>query len=69
MRKKPETPKLTFPQTCMSANFYDTASDYPNESFEDITRRMLVAEGFPRTKNPQLFKTESRKAFAMGRRK
>jgi hypothetical protein len=26
-----KTPKLTMPQTCMTANFYDAARDYPKE--------------------------------------
>jgi hypothetical protein len=65
MRK---TPKLTFPQTCMTANFCDAACDYPSESFEKITHRMLGTKGFPRTKNVNTFKRECRKAFNMGRR-
>jgi len=44
-------PNLTVPQTCMTANFYDAAGDYPNESFEKITRRMVGIKGFPRTEN------------------
>jgi hypothetical protein len=55
------------PQTCMTANFYDAAGDFPNESFEQITRRMLGTGGFPRTKNAESFKRECRKAFNMGR--
>jgi hypothetical protein len=65
MRK---TPRLTMPQTCMTANFYDAARDYPTESFEKITRRMLGTKGFPRTKNVTSFKRECRKTFNMGRR-
>ena len=65
MRK---TPRLTMPQTCMTANFYDAACHYPNESFESITRRMLGTKGFPKTKNVESFNRESRKAFNMGKR-
>jgi hypothetical protein len=41
MPRKPKTPKLTFPQACMVANFYDVACDLSRASFEDVTRRML----------------------------
>jgi len=51
----------------MTANFYDAAGDYPTESFEKITRRMLGTKGFPRTKNAEPSKRECRKAFNMGR--
>jgi hypothetical protein len=57
-----------FSQTCITANFYDAAGDYPTESFEKITRRMLGAKGFPPTKTAESFKRECRKAFDMGRR-
>jgi len=52
----------------MTANFYDAACDYPNETFEKITRRMHGARGFPRTTNAA-FKRECRKAFDLGRQK
>jgi hypothetical protein len=41
METKPKATKLTFPQTCMVANFYDVACDLSRASFEDVTRRML----------------------------
>ena len=68
MRKPKKTTKLTFPQTSMTANFYDAVGDYPNESFEEIARRMLGAKRFPRTKKVGAFEQECRKAFNMGRR-
>jgi len=34
MRK---APKLTFPKTCMTAKSYESACDYPNETFEKTT--------------------------------
>jgi hypothetical protein len=68
MGKLQKTPKLTFPQTCMTANFYDAACDYPHESFEQIARRMLGQQGFPKSKNPKIFKEECRKAVNMGKR-
>ena len=66
MRK---TPRRTMPQTCMTANFYDAACDYPKETFAQITKRMFGTKGFPRTKNAELFKRECRKAFNLGRHK
>jgi len=67
MRKRRKTPNLTMPQTCMTANFYDAACDFPNETFEKIARRMLGAKGFLR--KTIAFKRECRKSFDMGRRK
>jgi len=67
MRKPRMTPKLTFPQSCMTANFYDAAYDFRNESFEKITLRMRGTKGFPPTKNAESFKRECRKSFNMGR--
>ena len=63
MRK---TPNLTMPQTCMPANFYDAACDYPQESFEQITRRLLGIKGF--TNNSAAFKQDCRKSFDLGRK-
>jgi hypothetical protein len=65
MRKPRKTPKLTMPQTCMTANFYDAACDFPRTSFAKITRRMLGAKGFPITKSGEVFKRECRKAFGL----
>jgi hypothetical protein len=65
MAKKQKTPKLTFEQTCMTANFYDAACDYPQESFARITRRMLGAKGFP--VRAVTYKSECLKAFNLGR--
>jgi hypothetical protein len=62
-----KAPKLTFPQTCMTANFYDAACDFPKESFEKVTRRLLGIKGFP-TK-AAAFKKECRKAFDLGKQK
>ena len=55
------------PQTCMIANFYDAACDYPNEAFEKITRRTLGAAGFVGNKNRKLYEKESEKAFDLAR--
>ena len=53
----------------MSANFSDAAFDYPRESFDQITRRLIGANGFPQTKNGALFKRDCRKVFDLERRK
>jgi hypothetical protein len=59
---------LTFPQTCMIKNFEEAVFDFPKESFEQITRRMLGPKGFPNTKNTKLFRSECRRALNMSRR-
>jgi hypothetical protein len=41
LRMPRKTGKLTVAQTCMTANFNDTSRDYPQESFEQISRRLL----------------------------
>jgi hypothetical protein len=53
----------------MVANFYDAACDLPRPSFEEVTRRMLGPNGFPRTKNATVYRRECRKAFNLGRQK
>jgi hypothetical protein len=49
------------------SNFYDAACDYPQDAFEQITRRLLGAEGF--AAKATAFKRECRKAFDLGRQK
>jgi hypothetical protein len=51
----------------MTANFYDAACDYPNETFEKITRRMLGAAGFLGARNRKLYEKECKKAFNLAR--
>ena len=68
MGKQCTTPKVTVPQACMTANFYDAACDNPKGSFEKITRRMLGQKWFPKTKNAEFFIRECREAFNLGRR-
>jgi hypothetical protein len=53
----------------MTANFYDAACDYPEESFEQITHRLLGAKGFPKTENADLFEQDCREAFKIGHQK
>jgi len=61
LRQHEPTPQVA------QVNFYDAASDYPNESFEKVTRRMLGTKGFPQTKDKDSFRKECRAAFEMGR--
>jgi hypothetical protein len=53
----------------MPAKFYDVAYDYPQESFEQITRtrRLLGIKGF--TDKSAAFEQDCRKSFDMGRQK
>ena len=68
MPRKQKSPKLTFPQTCTKANFYDASVDWPRLGFSKVARRMFGPTGFPETKDAKVFKAECRKAFDMGRR-
>ncbi len=36
MPRKQKSPKLTFPQTCMKANFYDASVDWPRLGFSKV---------------------------------
>ena len=62
LRQHEPTPQVA------EVNFYDAACDYPNESFEQIARRMLGQKWFPKTKNAKFFIRECREAFNLGRR-
>lgn len=69
MARKSKLGPLTFAQTCMTANFYDAACDFPNLTFGQITEKVIGKGGFPKTKNVALFRSECREAFnlAMGK--
>jgi hypothetical protein len=59
-------PALTFPQLELAICFYDEACDYPKESFEQITKR-VVPRGFRRSKTVAAFKREARRMFDLAR--
>jgi hypothetical protein len=59
-------PALTFPQLELAICFYDEAGDYPNESFEQIAKR-VVPRGFGKWKTSGAFRKEARKMFDLAR--
>lgn len=65
-RKHPAIPALTFPQSELAVCFYDEANDYPKETFEQITKR-VVPRGFGKSKTSAAFKKEARKMFNLAR--
>jgi hypothetical protein len=71
--KKPvnsaKTIRLAPTQQDCPANFSDASFDYPNESFEQVTRRLLGSKGFPKTKTGAAFKKVCRQVFNRERRK
>jgi len=54
---------LTQIQNKMVANFYIAASEFPDETFDEIIKRMMGINGFPKTKNVKEFKRQCRKSF------
>jgi hypothetical protein len=63
---KRKRPALTFPQLELAISFYDMAADYPKESFEQITKRVLpLALG--KSKTSAAFRKEARKMFDLAR--
>jgi hypothetical protein len=66
-RSKSKPPELDFEQIEMLANFYDAACDYPQESFEQVTRRLLGIKGF--MDKSAVFKQDCRNSFERGRQK
>jgi hypothetical protein len=65
-RKRPAMPALTFPQLDLAICFYDEACDYPKETFEQITKR-VVPRGFGNAKTSEAFRKEARKMFNLAR--
>jgi hypothetical protein len=51
----------------MTANFYEATIEYPQENFEQITRRKVGNKGFPA--RAVKYKHECREAFDLGRLK
>jgi|HubBroStandDraft_6_1064221.scaffolds.fasta_scaffold12814_5 hypothetical protein len=54
-RERPAIPALTFPQLELAICFYDEACDYPKETFEQITKR-VVPRGFGKAKTSAALK-------------
>lgn len=63
MAKRPKKVKLSFPQVCMTANFYDASVDFSCESFAQITKRLLGMKRFAGSQNAAAFRRECRKEF------
>jgi hypothetical protein len=63
-RKRPAASGLPMEQSDLAVNFYDVACDHPNESFVQITKRVI-----PRKLNEAsaAFKQEARRMFNLGR--
>jgi len=53
-------------QSDLAVSFYDMAADYPKESFDQITKR-VVPRGFGGTKSSGAFKKEARKMYDLAR--
>jgi len=65
-QNRPATPTLSLSQTDLAVSFYDTAADYPKESFAQIAKR-VVPRGFGKTKTSAGFKREARRLFNLAR--
>jgi hypothetical protein len=60
-------PRISYEQQELAINFYDMACDYPRESFEMITKRLLP-RGFGKSKSVGVFKKQAKKMFDLARR-
>jgi hypothetical protein len=65
-RKRPVPSALSFPQIELAVCFYDEANDYPKETFEQITKR-VIPRGFGNAKTSEAFRKEARKMFNLAR--
>ncbi|MGA9971994.1 MAG: hypothetical protein WA690_22105 [Candidatus Acidiferrales bacterium] len=53
-------------QSDLAVSFYDVAADYPRESFDQVSKRILP-QGFGKSKTSTTFKKEARKMFNLAR--
>jgi hypothetical protein len=65
-QKRPATPDLPMEQIDLAVSFYDTASDYPKESFAQIAKR-VVPRGIGNTKTSAAFKKDAQRMFNLAR--
>jgi hypothetical protein len=66
---KPDQPNpraLPFRYTDLGVAFYETAADFPNENFDQITKRLLP-NGFGSGKTAEVLKREARRNFDLAR--
>ncbi|HWO37418.1 MAG TPA: hypothetical protein VNO32_52240 [Candidatus Acidoferrum sp.] len=66
LRKRLAPGVLPLSQLDVAISFYDLAADYPHESFEQITKRLLP-HGFGRSKTAAAFEREARRMFSLAR--
>jgi hypothetical protein len=67
MRRTSTKDLLTASQSDLAVSFYDTAVDYPRESFAMIVKR-VVPKGFGKAKTSNMLKREAKKMFDLVRR-
>ena len=60
--------KLNEEQISIAASFADGAFDYPRKSFDQVARKLVGRNGFPRTAIGRLFRSECHKVFDRERR-
>lgn len=58
---------LTFSEVDLSLNFYDTARNFPLESFKEITTRTLGSKGFSNYTHADEFERECQTMFDLAR--
>lgn len=61
-RKRPISRDLPIEQSDLAVSFYDTAPDYPKETFAQIAKR-VVPRGFGKSKTSAAFKKEAQRMF------
>ena len=57
---------LPLSQLDVAISFYDTACDYPKETFEQIAKRLLP-KGFGKSRTRAVFEEQARKMFKLAR--
>ena len=64
--QRPTSRDLPMEQSDLAVSFYDVAADYPRESFDQVSKRILP-QGFGKSKTSTTFKKEARKMFNLAR--
>ena len=67
MKKKPKRVRLTAAQSRSWVQFTYYSFDNPKLTFEQVARKVLGPNPFPRTRQGRRFKQECRKVFERGR--
>lgn len=66
-KKSKSYARLSFAQIEVVGQFNDYAWDNPNLTFEQVSRKALGQNPFPKTPNGQKFRSECKKVFARER--